>query len=114
MTRPPAGLLFSAGRLVGFLLLAGAAVLLLAGVVLLPAWARLAEARYGRACPEARTADLEALAEAQERLIAALPKDEVLAMRLAIKQESLAPSDRVAYALPTVAPAGPPLPSLMT
>jgi len=81
---------------------------LAAGVVLVPAHARLVRARYERDCQRAQTADLAALAEAQERMIAALPADEILTMRLAISQESVAPSDRLAYTLPHLAPAGSP------
>ena len=104
----PLGVLFAAGRLVGFVALAGVAVLIVAAVVLVPAYSRLGRARYQRACQEARVADLAALAEAQERMIAALPADEILTMRLAMSQEALAPSDRVPYSLPQVRPGGSP------
>jgi len=104
----PLRVLFAAGRLVGFLVLAGVAVLIVAAAVLVPAYARLARAHYERACQQARTADLSALAEAQERMIFALPDDEVLTMRLAMSQEALSPSDRILYSLPRVRPTGSP------
>lgn len=104
VTRAPAGVFFAAGRMVGFLAAAGTAVALIAAIVLVPALARLAQARYERGCQEALTADLEALAKAQERMIEALPEDETLAIRLLISQEDVTPSDREPYELPSLGP----------
>lgn len=62
------------------------ALSILAGVVLLPEYARLAEARYAHGCLEAQLSSEHALAAANERLIRALPEDDVLAVRLARSQ----------------------------
>jgi hypothetical protein len=75
--------------------LAGAAVVLFAGVLLVPEYARLAKARYELARQQATNADLEALIRGNDRLIAALPGDPVLAKRLAMRQFGLWPKDEV-------------------
>jgi hypothetical protein len=91
------------GRLVGFAALAGLALTILAGVVLLPAYARVEEAQYQRDCLQAGTADAESLIAVNERLIDALDNDEVLAKRLARSQYRWRPVDET-----TMANSGPP------
>lgn len=95
-------------RAVGFFLLAGAAMALLAAVVLLPPWAGLAGARYDLARLQAEVADAEAQIAANERLIAALPHDEVLAKRLAMNQNLYWPRHEIVVVDPDAAPADPP------
>lgn len=56
----------AAGRLVGFLALAGAALSVFAAMVLLPAWASCLRVKYERDCLRAAVTDAEA--EAQARL----------------------------------------------
>lgn len=68
---------------------------ILAGVVLLPEYARLAEARYAHGCLEAQLTSEHALAAANERLILALPEDDVLAVRLARSQMQWLPPNVV-------------------
>jgi hypothetical protein len=85
--------LAAAGRLLGFLLLAGASVGLFAGVLLLPDYARLQRALYEQARQEASVADMQTLVQANDRLIANLPDDPVLIKRLAINQYGLFPKD---------------------
>jgi len=89
------GLLSSAGRMFGFLWLAGIGLALLAIVVLLPAYARLSEARYELAGREAGVRRAEALLEANNKLMAALPDDETLTKRLAMSYGQLWPADEV-------------------
>jgi len=92
-------------RAAGFFLLAGAAVASLAGAVLLPAWARLAEVRYELACLRAEIADAEAQIAANDRLITALPTDEVLARRLAMSQNLYWPRNEIVVVDPNAPPA---------
>lgn len=97
----------SAGNAIGFLLLAGAGLTLLAGVVLLPAYAKLADARHAKRCLEADTADLKARIAADDRLIAARD-DPVLWQRLAWCQLGLAPEGMVVSTDPDAPPRFPP------
>ncbi|MGB2823324.1 MAG: hypothetical protein WBF17_20245, partial [Phycisphaerae bacterium] len=85
------GFLAAAGRMVGFCLLAGAALAIFAAATLLPEYARVLHADYALARQEAVNADLKALIEANDRLIAALPDNPVLAKRLAMNQFGLWP-----------------------
>jgi len=100
--------LFAAGRMVGFLLLALPALAVLAGVVLLPAYVRLANAQYELECKKARIADAEWLVAANDRLIKDLPEDEVLTKRLAMNSLGMLPEDETVIRDPNSAPAAPP------
>jgi hypothetical protein len=91
MERP--SLLGAIGRLLGFLLLAGASMALFAGVLLVPDYARLQHALYEQGRQEASVADLQTLVQANDRLIANLPDDPVLVKRLAMNQYGLFPKD---------------------
>ncbi len=75
--------LYAAGRTAGFLTLAIPAMVLVALVVLLPAYASLAETQYLIGCGKAQVADDESLVTATNQLIADLPVDAVLAKRQA-------------------------------
>jgi hypothetical protein len=90
------------GSLAGFLLLAGTGVALLAGVVLVPAYARLAAAQHTRDRLRAAAGDLEARLAAEDRLIADRD-DPVLWQRLAWCQMGVAPP-RVVVAMDPDAP----------
>ena len=81
--------------MVGFCLLAGAALAIFAAATLLPEYARVLHADYELARQEAVNADLKALIEANDRLIAALPDNPVLAKRLAMNQFGLWPENEV-------------------
>ena len=98
-TRPdparPAESLAPLGRFISFVLPAGAAVVLVAAVALLPAYERLAWATYERDCLAAKNADDAALIRANERLIAAAPDDPVLTKRLAMRQFGVVPRGEV-------------------
>jgi len=88
-----AAVLFAFGRIVGFAVLSGISLAILAGVVLLPAYARLAEVRYQRDMDAADTADMEATVAANEKLIKNLPTDEELNKRLAMNRLGLWPEN---------------------
>jgi len=105
----PAGLLPALGRAAGFAALAGMALAILAGVVLLPAYARLTEAQYERGCLMAGATEAEDLIRANDRLIAEMPGDPVLTMRLARSQLDLLPENEVVVIDPgrRKAPVGP-------
>jgi hypothetical protein len=93
--------------MVGFCLLAGAALAVFAAALLLPDYARMLRAEYELARQEAAIADLEALIEANRRLIDALPESPVLTKRLAMHQLGLWPEDEVVV-LNGTRPAPPP------
>ena len=89
------GGLDTAGRAAGLLMVAGPAVAILAGLVLLPSYASLAQAEYELGCLRATVADAKAQVQANERLIAALPVDQVLTKRLAENQLPCRPQHEV-------------------
>lgn len=91
----PDGLLFAAGRMIGFVALAGLAMATAAVLVLLPAYARMRLAIYERDCDRVTVAELQATAAANARLIADLPTNPVLTKRLAMSQGDLLPDNEV-------------------
>ncbi len=97
---PPSGVLFAAGRLVGFVLLAGLAMGIFAAVVLVPAYVDMATARYVVGCNEAALQDAQDRVEANRRLIEALPEDPVLVARYAMAQEPLVPQTHEVIRVP--------------
>ncbi len=74
-----------------FVLLAGVAIAIVAGVVLLPAYARLNRVTAEHERLDAANADDQARIDAQDRLIEALPDDRVLAKRLAMRHFGAVP-----------------------
>ena len=97
-----------AGRLVGFAMLAGLAGVILAGVVLVPAYNRYAWARYERDCHAADVEDFEAAVAAHDRLIEGMPRDEVLAKRMAMSRLGVLPGNEMVVVDPDRPPALPP------
>ena len=87
-----------ARRILGFAVPAGVAMAIVAVVVLTPPYARLARARWQRACLSASETEGEALIAAQQRLIDAIPGDEVLTMRLAADRLGLVPANELVVA----------------
>ena len=87
--------LFAAGRATGFALLSGAAMTLLAAVVLVPEYADLAEARYNRDRLRAETRDMTRQIEANKKTIYGLQTDPVLTKRVAMYQGTLWPENSV-------------------
>jgi len=80
-------------RTLSFLLLAGLGLAVLAGAVLLPAYARLNRIIVERDRLAAANADDQDRIAAQERLIEAIPDDRILAKRLAMKHFGSLPRD---------------------
>ena len=80
------------GRLIGFLVLAGPAVVILAGVVLLPEYAQWKNDQYQRDLVAAQTADLETLRDVQEGMIDAATHDPVYVKALAMHLCNLWPT----------------------
>ena len=103
----PGRVVFAFGRLVGFVMVAGAALAILAAVVLLPAYAEMATAQYEQDLERAHVADMEAFAAANDRLIGGLEsEDAVLTKRLAARQLGLWPrNEAIAMEAKNSAPA---------
>jgi hypothetical protein len=91
--RPPARL-FEA---LGFVMLAGFGLAILAGVVLLPPYARLLRARYERDRLAAQVHDEQAALAAYRRLIAHGRDDPILVQRLAMDTLGLVPTHEVVF-----------------
>jgi hypothetical protein len=90
------------GRTIGFVMMAGPAMAILAGVVLLRPYASMLQAEHDEACAKATTADAEAQVRANERLITTLPTDQVLTKRLAESQMPVTPQHEII--IPSIAP----------
>ena len=99
--------LYAAGRLVGFALMAGTALSILAAVVLLPSYADTLTAQYQRDLARARVAEMQALLVGADRLIAAAEAgDPVLTKRLAMNQFGLRAAHETAAETPGQTPPG--------
>ena len=96
-TRRQSGRLLAAGRLLGFTTLAGLSLALMAAVILIPQVARHHRTRHRLAYLENCVADTQKQVRANERLIAALPDDEILTERLAMSQLGLLPTNELVY-----------------
>ena len=97
----PSGVLFAAGRMVGYVLLAGMALAIMGAIVIIPPYTEMVVARYELGCLQASVQDAQDLVSANERLLAALPEDEVLITRLAMTQEPLLPGNHEVVRVPT-------------
>jgi hypothetical protein len=86
--------------MIGFVTLAGLALAILAGLVLLPAYAQWSEVVHERDCQKVAVAEHEATVEAQRRLLEALPDNDVLTKRLALSQGELMPGKEVVVQKP--------------
>jgi hypothetical protein len=85
---------FPAGRLVGFTITTGIALVILGGVVLIPPYSDMVGAEYERDCQKTRIANMQALTVGNDRLIAAAEnEDPVLIKRLAMRQLGLRPGN---------------------
>lgn len=102
------GLLFAAGRFVGYCLLTFPALAIIAGVVLLPAYANLQDQQHIRDVEQAELADMESAKTAYDRLIEGVRNDPVLVKRLSMNMLRTLPSDEEVWADPAVPPAIPP------
>ena len=88
-------------RFVGFSVLMGMAMLILAGVLLLPAYARLQRFRHQRDSDSLRLKEARAAIKAMDRLIQEAPTDEVLTKRLAWSKLGMVPSNEVRVISPS-------------
>ncbi len=86
------------GRAAGFLMLAGAAMGILACVVLVPAYADMAERQYQLERSRADLAEMKSRTAYNDRLIADLPQDPVLIRRLAMSRLNHQPINAVVVA----------------
>lgn len=93
---------------VGFVVMTGLSLAILAAVVLLPAYGKLAEAEFEMGCLRADVAEAEDWLATNERLIQDLPSDEVLARRLARSQSEWLPPEEIVVIDPVRHAAGPP------
>jgi len=105
----PAGRGFlAAGRFVGFAVLAGISLSILATVVLLPAYVSMSEAGYQRDILAARQRNALKLIDARERMIKALQEDDrQLLTRLVRSQFDLLPRNEVVVIDPSAPPQTP-------
>ncbi len=81
------------GRGVGYFAMVTVALIILAGVVLLPSLAQLQQTEYRRDCDGKRVQEAVATVAAMDRLLAAAPSDEVLTKRLAWSRLGVLPSN---------------------
>jgi hypothetical protein len=88
-------ILSGAVQFLAFCLLAAAAAALFGAVLWLPEYADLEKARYQLALQQASNAKLSAVIEGNDRYIAEVPKDAVLAKRLAMNQLGYWPQDEI-------------------
>lgn len=107
-TSPVLKFVFGFGRCVGFLLLAGPAMAILASVVLLPAYQQMMDTVHHRDVAQAQIDWYKDYIDASNRLIAELPENELLTIRLESAQKRLQPRNEVVLKLPTTAPTQPP------
>ncbi len=91
-------------RFAGFSALMGMAMLILAGVLLLPAYARLQRFRHQRNCERLRLKEARATVRAKDRLIEKAPTDEVLTKRLAWSKLGMVPYNEVRAISPSSHP----------
>ena len=77
----------------GFCLLAGGAVVLFAGVLLLPELADLQRLEHEKTCRALRVKEAEKTRDAYDRLLASAPEDEVLTSRLIYSRFGHLPSN---------------------
>ncbi|MFW6153907.1 MAG: hypothetical protein ACOC95_01705 [Planctomycetota bacterium] len=105
---PAGGRLDGLGRLLGFAIVAGMALALLATVVVLPAWARLDKARADREALVYRTAVYDRLIAYRTELIDAVKTDPLQTERLLMAQRNYRRPGEAVYALDDV-PADPPV-----
>ncbi|NLF32484.1 MAG: hypothetical protein GX591_16535 [Planctomycetes bacterium] len=102
------GRLGGLGRFLGFTIVAGMAFALLATVVVLPAWARLDQARADRDALAFQTAAYDRLVDYRTELIESVKTDPLQTERLLMEQRNYTRPGEAAYAIDD-APADPPV-----
>lgn len=94
--------LMAFGRLLGFLVLAAPAIVILAGVILLPVYERLCNTRYEYEKLKAQVADAEKRVRSNDLLIEGLASDPVMTKRTAMNATPLVPHEEVVVHDPTL------------
>lgn len=82
-------------RFTGFCILAGTALALFAGVVLLPSYARNLKLRHRLQCEQIRIKNAREVLDAMDELITAVEKDEILLSRICSSQIGLFPENEI-------------------
>jgi len=83
------------GRMVGFCLLVVPALATIGAIVLLPAYAGLAQAQHERRCEQADIADMRALNGVYDRMLSEGPESESFTKRLMLTQTSRVPENEI-------------------
>ncbi len=94
-TTPRCGAALRLLRFTGFCILAGTALTLFAGVVLLPSYARNLKIRHRLQCEQIRIRNAREIIDAMDELITAVEKDEILLSRICSSQIGLFPENEV-------------------
>jgi len=98
----------SVGRFVGFLMFAGPAMLILAALILLPAWKHYALAKYEADCRQTLLVDQRNLAlDCRSRVIRDIQDNEVLTERLLMSQTPMTPANQTVVVDPSLPPWSP-------
>ena len=103
----PFGFVFALGRFVGFALLAVPAILIVASVVLLPAYQSMLNTLHQRDCARADNEAIKAYIAQTERLIRQAPEDEQLTMRLRMAYDRVVAPNEVTVEDPPLPPSTP-------
>jgi hypothetical protein len=103
----PFSFVFALGRFVGFGLLAVPALLIVASVVLLPAYQSMLNTQHQRDCVRADNDAIKAYIAQTERLIRQAPEDEQLTKRLRMAYDRVAAPNEVTVEDPSLPPSVP-------
>jgi hypothetical protein len=103
----PPGLMDSAGRFLGFLMFAGPAMLILAAVILLPAYKHYAFLEYEAACKQVLSDQTNLSLDCRSRVIHDLQENEVLTARYLMSQTSMTPANQTVVVDPSLPPWSP-------
>ncbi len=101
------GFLYAMGRFVGFCLLAVPALLIVASVVLLPAYQGMLNTLHQRDCIRADNQAIKAYIEQTERLIRQAPEDEQFTLRLRMAYDRVVTPNEVVVEDPSLQPSVP-------
>ncbi len=91
---PAPGFLDSAGRFLGFLMFAGPAMLILAALILLPAYKGMVMRAYGDKCRATAIDEKNLYLDCRSRVIHDIPESELLTERLLISQTPMRPANQ--------------------
>lgn len=97
----------SVGRFLGFLMFAGPAMVILAALILLPAWKHYAMAEYEAACRQTLTEQTNLSLECRSRVNHDIHDSELLTERLLMSQTSMTPANQTVLVDPSLPPWSP-------